>query len=496
MTLPLGARLAIGMVTIALLLLAPFIRALRSLDRLAASSQILRDRDFAASLHLGQIRSTIDDLRAAEIALLYVHTPAQRDTMDAILGRLRVLADSLSHFDLDTAARRVRANIAEIDTAASAQYEAALAGRASIAETISDSQVVPAIVRTERWLSVTERALRERTRDRVNRAAASAERAQRIGIGGLLAAALAATIIGIWLARSISRPVRALEEGMQRVADGDLSYRLVLPAHRRDEFGRLAASFESMVKRLAELDKLKAEFVSVASHELKTPINVITGYVSLLQEGIYGELSPGQRKVLGTIGQQAGGLARLVGQLLDVSRFRAGGGKLDLRDVPLAAFVDRLQSDFDGLAMQRDITWEVSRGEGLPVTVRWDQDRMHEVLGNLVSNAFKFTDRGGRIILRCESTDGMVTLEVTDTGVGIPPEQLHRVFEKFYQAANQERAAAKGTGLGLAISKEIVEAHGGRISVESTPGVGTTFTVTVPVIATRRRASAPEAVAT
>jgi signal transduction histidine kinase len=273
---------------------------------------------------------------------------------------------------------------------------------------------------------------------------------------------------------------------MEAVAGGNFTHKLTISSSRGDEFGRLAASFEEMSKQLMELDKLKAEFVSVASHELKTPINVVQGYVQLLDEGIYGPLSEKQRTVLSTLETQVESLARLVKQLLDVSRFEAGGGKLEVRRVELSPFLDELERAFQVLALQREIRFVVRRGEGIPNEVLWDPDRMNEVLGNLLSNAFKFTPRGGEVELSIEAIDGSVQLDVRDTGAGIPAEQVAHVFDKFFQADNQGSASTSGSGLGLAIAKSIVEAHGGTINCESTPGVGTTFTIVLPTWPTRR----------
>jgi two-component system sensor histidine kinase ResE len=243
-----------------------------------------------------------------------------------------------------------------------------------------------------------------------------------------------------------------------------------------------------MTSQLAELDKLKAEFVSVASHELKTPINVIVGYLELLQENIYGELNPKQREICATLGKQAQTLTRLVKRLLDISRFEAGGGKLERRQIDLDRFLHTFESSFQVLALQREISFRVVRGDDLPAHVLWDEDRINEVLGNLLSNAFKFTDRGGTVELAVEGQDNEVSITVRDSGAGIPPEQLPHIFEKFYQANNQAQSSSRGTGLGLAIAREIVEAHGGSISVASNMGVGTTFTITLPVraVVTRR----------
>ncbi|HEX9382525.1 MAG TPA: HAMP domain-containing sensor histidine kinase, partial [Gemmatimonadaceae bacterium] len=294
-------------------------------------------------------------------------------------------------------------------------------------------------------------------------------------------ALLLALLIGIWLMRSISRPVYELERGMQAISSGDLRYHLDLAPNPRTEFGRVAASYYAMVSQLADLERLRAEFVGVASHELKTPINVIIGYLELLQEGIFGELTPKQKEILYTIGKQANGLTRLVKRLLDISRFEASGGKLELRHVDLERLLKTLESSFSVLALQRDIVFSVKHGAGLPSKVYWDEDRINEVLGNLISNAFKFTPRGGRVALSVAAADGNVVITVADTGAGISPEQLPHIFDKFYQADNQAQAASKGTGLGLAIAKEIVEAHGGQTTVESRVGEGTTFVVTLPI---------------
>jgi signal transduction histidine kinase len=297
-----------------------------------------------------------------------------------------------------------------------------------------------------------------------------------------------AAVVAVRLTRAVQQPVAELERGMAAVADGDFSQRINLDVSRPDEFGRLAASFDSMTRQLTELDKLKAEFVSIASHELKTPLNVIIGYLELLCEGVYGPITEKQREVIHVVQAQSHNVARLAKQLLDVSRFEAGGDKLEPRSISLSRLLDDLEKAFHVLAVQKGVRFLVTHGDGLPNDVVWDADRVNEVLGNLLSNAFKFTERGGEVELRVsrEATD--IHLEVRDTGAGIPAEQLPRVFDKFYQADNQRHSSRGGTGLGLAIAKGIVEAHGGTIRVESARGVGTSFQITMPiaVVAGRR----------
>jgi signal transduction histidine kinase len=166
-----------------------------------------------------------------------------------------------------------------------------------------------------------------------------------------------------------------------------------------------------------------------------------------------------------------------------VSQFEAGAGRLDVARIDLGHFLDGVEASFAVIGQERKVAFRTARGSDLPTEATWDQDRVSEVLDNLLSNAFKFTPAGGTVELRVEMAGPSVRFLVRDSGAGIPGAQLPHLFRRFYQADNQEKASAKGTGLGLAIAKEIVEAHGGTITCESTVGVGTTFTVIIPVVA-------------
>ena len=487
-------RLALGLFAIAVVLLLPLALTLRSLDRVHDETMDLRDRDFAASLLLGRMRAGVEDLRGAETSLLFIPEVSSREAMVHQISRLSTMSDTLRAFQLREAADQIRAAITAVSRYAPLEYQFALAGNVRAADTVSNRHVVPAINSVERAITAAQQSLRERTRDRVQATAALTEEAQRVSAGALGLAIALALAIAFALWRSISRPVHDLAQGMAAVADGNFGHRLSVSPDRRDEFGRLSGSFRTMAAQLAQLDRLKAEFISVASHEIKTPLNVILGYLQLLDEGVYGPVSTRQRDIIRTLDTQTRSLARLVHQLLDVSRFEAGGGKIYPRPTDLRRFLHDLESTFRVLSMQRGIHFEVEYGDDLPVEVHWDADRMNEVLGNLLSNAFKFTERDGRIILRVEAIDDQIQLAVSDTGAGIPPSQLPHIFEKFYQADNQGPSLG-GTGLGLAIAKQIVVAHGGAIVADSTLAVGTTFTITMPVRSGRPSALIPREVA-
>ena len=295
----------------------------------------------------------------------------------------------------------------------------------------------------------------------------------------LLAALVVALVLGAWTTRAVTRPIRQVQRAMAQVADGEFDVPDGLPYDREDELGGLSRSFRTMTTRLAELDRMKAEFISVASHELKTPLNVIGGYAELLDDGIYGPLEPKQHEALESIQDQTRTLTDLVNQLLDISRIEAGGFRVELMDVESAELFGAVRRMFDPLAKQKRIDFTVDIDDEYPRIMRADPDRLrNEVIGNLLSNAFKFTPEGGAIGVRAYvGTQDRLAIDVHDTGGGIPESELVHIFEKFYQVGE---ARVQGSGLGLAIAREIVEAHGGEISAESSPGRGTTFHILLP----------------
>src|ERR1044072_4927466 len=356
----LRSRLTLGLLTIAAILLVPLLFATLSLDRLHGQAKQLRDEDFRASLVLGRLRDALNDLRSSETAVLFVRDEKSRASMYADVHGVEQLADSLDAYGLGRSARDVRGAMVAVATHMREEFDAAVAGSPKEAERISTEAVLPAITHADAAVLTAERALQERTRQRVADATSTARHGSEAALIGLLLALVVAAFVAIRLTNSVSHPVRELERGMRLVSDGEFEASLNISPSRTDEFGRLAASFAEMSRQLAELDRLKTEFVSIASHELKTPINVIIGYTQLLQEELYGPLTAKQRNVADTLDKQAKTLARLVKQLLDVTRFEAGAGKLDIREVELRALLHNLEQGFQVLADQRGIKFRVA----------------------------------------------------------------------------------------------------------------------------------------
>ncbi len=494
---PLRVRLVVGMLVLAAILIAPLVVTRYSLKVLLADIEQLQSEDFRASLLLGQIRATSDQVRRADDQIVGLHDSSGAPALRNAVSTLVLLTDSISRLTAGAAYGQVGEAVREVQMMTQGSLDAMQKGNFARVDTLSGSQVRPSLTRLAGAVEVVESRLREETSRRVSRARDETAQARRVSLLALIMALVFAAIVAAWIIFSIARPVADLQYGMERVAAGQFDHKLEVASRRRDEFGRLAESYAAMAQRLGELDRLKAEFVSMASHELKTPLNVILGYLTLLDDGVYGPLNDKQREVVHTLERQSHSLNRLVRQLLDVSKYDAGGATLSLHPLNTRAFFAELENSLVVIAHQRGVTFSVTAAVGMPAEVWWDRDRMTEAIGNLVTNACKFTPRGGVVALHGDGEPGVVRIEVRDSGVGIPAAELPHVFRKFFQAGNQEATSVAGTGLGLAIVRGIVEAHGGSVHVSSEVGVGTTFTILLPQRApSARRLAAVGATAT
>jgi signal transduction histidine kinase len=231
--------------------------------------------------------------------------------------------------------------------------------------------------------------------------------------------------------------------------------------------------------QLMELDRMKDAFISMVTHELRTPLTVISGTSELLEAGIYGPLAPEQAEPVSQIAFQADRLRGLVNDLLDLSKMAAG--MMRLRREPLDAYslVEAVVQQLVTLAARGGVLLRNQVRHDLP-EIDCDGQRIEQVLTNLISNAIKFTPTGGQIIVSATAEANQLRFCVADTGQGIPPEALPRIFDKFFQVQSNTETGKIGTGLGLAIVKHLVELHGGEVSVESEPGKGSRFYFTVP----------------
>jgi signal transduction histidine kinase len=240
-------------------------------------------------------------------------------------------------------------------------------------------------------------------------------------------------------------------------------------------------------ERLRELDRMKDEFVSLVSHELRTPLTSIRGYLELFRDSS-NNLTQKQQGFLKVVDRNSQRLLELVGDLLFLAKIDAGAFEIDLDDVDFAQVVEESIEACRPIAESREIELVASIGD-LPPLVG-DRARLAQVSDNLISNALKFTEPGGRVDVTLSSADGHILLEVKDTGLGISPEEQPRLFERFFRSSRATENAIPGTGLGLTITKAIVERHSGWIALESNEEVGTTVRVEIPTKAPSRAAVA------
>jgi signal transduction histidine kinase len=242
---------------------------------------------------------------------------------------------------------------------------------------------------------------------------------------------------------------------------------------------RLFKELEQKTRELQAASQHKSEFLANMSHELRTPLNAVIGFSEVLSARMFGDLNDKQDEYLKDIHASGQHLLSLINDILDLSKIEAGRMELELTDFNLPATLDNALTLIRERAGRRGIALHMTSDERLE-QVRADERKIRQVVLNLLSNAIKFTPEGGRIDVRAIPIDGGVEMSVSDTGVGIAPEDQEAIFEEFKQVGTAAKKV-EGTGLGLALSRKFIELHGGRIWVKSQVGTGSTFTFTIPV---------------
>jgi two-component system sensor histidine kinase BaeS len=427
-------------------LIASLRDAMRGLGRLENRYVILRDRRFETAW-VDEAHKVENDLARLRVAVTSERQQMALAQVTAAFEDYRQIVEE----ERDLMNRGLRAQALRL-------VEGEAAARAE--------RVDAALVRTARETALTtEAALQE---------AARLERRTWTWVMTGLGAATALSLIGTGLvAFRMTRSLRQLSVATRAVAEG--SFNTPIAIRGRDEVGDLARSFNSMAEQLRHVDEMKEEFFATISHDLKSPLGSISEAAYLLREGATGSLTPRQARLVGIIATSADRILALVNRLLDLSRLRSGVLPLESRPVNLAHVVERVLEELRPQAETADVRLGVEQAGGAFV-VEGDEERLAEVMANLTTNALRFTPKGGEIRVRLAETDREVLVAVADTGVGIPEAALPGIFDRYRQV----RRDRGGSGLGLAIVRGLVDAHGGRVTVESSEGRGTCFTVALP----------------
>jgi signal transduction histidine kinase len=290
---------------------------------------------------------------------------------------------------------------------------------------------------------------------------------------GALAAIVAALIASYLVSGWITRPLGQMAEVADRIADGDFGQRV---SHEsKDEIGRFAAAFNTMAAQLQETEELRKELLGTISHDIRTPLATIEGYMQGLMDGII----PAEPQTYELVRREAARLGRLVTDVERLSRLEAGAETITPQKVAVTEALEAVVAPLRPQFAYRDISLDAQCPE--PCPAMWaDPDKFAQILVNLLSNSLRYTPPGGAVKVEVLPQDRMVAFVVEDNGVGINAEDLPHIFERFYRVDKSRSTAGGGSGIGLAVAKALTEQMGGSISVESRPGSFTRFSFLLP----------------
>ena len=290
----------------------------------------------------------------------------------------------------------------------------------------------------------------------------------------MVAATLAAIVVSFFTSGRIVKQIDVMMRASQRIAAGD--YRQRVPVASQDELGQLAESFNTMAATLEQTEERRLELIGNVAHELRTPLASIKS----VMEGLIDGVLPPEQDTFAAVQREVSRLQRLVGDLQDLSRAEAGQIALDLKPLSPASLVQTVTQYLAPQFQDKGVSLQVDVPPGLPL-VRADANRITQVLTNLLGNALQYTPAGGTVGVSAANHAQEVVFTVQDTGIGIAPEHLPHIFERFYRVDKSRSRAGGGSGIGLTIAKHLVEQQGGRISARSAgPSQGSTFTFTLP----------------
>ncbi len=295
-----------------------------------------------------------------------------------------------------------------------------------------------------------------------------------------LAAVFSAGVVSYLVSRRVVAPVQAMTRSSQRIAEGKFEERVPVQSRpgQEDELGSLALSFNRMAAQLEQIETMRRQLIGDVAHELRTPLTTIKGSMEGLMDGVL----PADETTYQQVYREADRLQRLVNDLQELSRVEAHAYELHPHSVQLIGIIQRLAERFKPQFDEKGVILQTRVTPDLPLLLA-DEDRLTQVLTNLLGNALQYTPSGGRVEFIAEQKENEIQIAISDTGTGISAEHLPHVFDRFYRVDKSRSRAGGGSGIGLTIARHLIEAHGGRIWVESEgAGRGSSFKFSLPVI--------------
>lgn len=466
---------AFGLVTG--IMLVPALYSAARLSQLEGIAVEGRTNHAAAVAHLGRMQGLVADLDRLERSFVATGNTALGDAATAQIDSLNRVYEAFRTSSYGALGAGLDSVIPELVALSSEVGAGVRQGRLDDATERAEHMLERFDAADARFQAIADSVDARARTELASAEAMSVVARQQAVLFGSAALLLALLFTGV-TTHGLTAPLRRLGRAMAAVADGVLQTPDDLPLERNDEIGDLSTSFDIMTQRLRALDRNKSEFLGMVSHELKTPINAINAYAELLDEELT-EVPDHARDMIHAVGEQARELGRRVSRLMDLSRLEAGTYQLQREDVHVKHFMTDLVNTFRRLAEDKGVSLKVEMCEGTPEDIVMDGDIVRdEVLGNLIVNAIRHTPEDGRVEVVASADGDGIRFLVADTGPGVSEVHRNHIFQKHYMAV---RTRAVGSGLGLAIAKEMVELHGGIITLEDpVQGWGARFRVVLP----------------
>ncbi|PYN14132.1 MAG: hypothetical protein DME06_05400 [Candidatus Rokuibacteriota bacterium] len=472
----------LAMVVLLVIVGAVGLRALSAVNR-SAQRLVILQRKIAAYRQIQHDATT--QLYSVATALL---SPDER-SLEATLRQLNQFGYDLDRMqfvarDEAELLGRVRDNYDEFVHVVTRVIDVIRRGRVAEGRTLQLERVVPLADRLERLTNELVNKAETDMVERIEAGQAVYGGSRSVVIGFAIGSVGLALLLGYAISWSLIGPVTQIDEHLRQITSGDFSGRIDIP--NQDELGALATNLNRMNDELGRLyrqleaaNRHKSEFLANMSHELRTPLNAIIGFSEVLLERMFGEINPKQAEYLDDILASGRHLLSLINDILDLSKIEAGRQELELAPFDLPLTLENALTLVRERATRHGITLDLAIDGRLGPCVG-DERKVKQIVLNLLSNAVKFTPAGGRIGLRATSADDAVEISVSDTGIGIAPDDQEAIFEEFRQVGASSSSKHEGTGLGLTLARKLVELHGGRIWLQSEVGKGSTFTFSLP----------------